>query len=190
MIKKINLRFYILAALVIIAGLSRIVVHLDNFTPIGAMALFGGAYFTNKWKAYLLPLMSLVLSDLIIQGIVFQGKYGFPLYEGWYWVYGTFALIVCFGNWMIKKVTVVNVVLACIASALAHWIITDFGVWYSGCNVAGYAKDLNGFLLCYAMALPYLKNFLMGTILYSGILFGAFELAQYQFPRLLKSEVR
>jgi len=188
MTKKINLRFYVLLAMVIIAGLSRLIVHLPNFTPIGAMALFGGAYFADKLKAYFMPLLSLFLSDMIIQGIVYQGQYGFPLYEGWYWVYGTFALIVLFGTVMIKKITVANVLLACIVAALAHWIITDFGVWYSGCNVAVYTKDFNGFVLCYTMAIPYLMNFLMGTVFYAGILFGAFELAQRQFPHLAKQQ--
>lgn len=183
--KKIEPRFYVLAAMVILAGLSRLIVHVDNFTPIGAMALFGGAYFSNKWKAYLTPLLSLFLSDMIIQGVVYQGKYGFPLYDGWYWVYGTFALIVLFGNWMIKKVSIANVLLASIVAALTHWIITDFWVWYSGCNITMYTMDMNGFILCYVMAIPYMISFLMGTVFYSAILFGGFELAQRRFPILL-----
>ena len=186
MIKKIPVRFYVLAAMVVVAGLSRLVVHLDNFTPIGAMALFGGAYFSSKWKAYLLPLISLFISDLVIQGIVLQGKYGFPLYDGWYWVYGTFALIVLTGNYIIRKVTISNILIASIAAALGHWIITDFWVWYSGCNSTLYTKDLKGFILCYTMAVPYMINFLLGTLFYSALLFGTFELAQKRFPILSK----
>lgn len=184
MAKKISVRFYVLAIMILIAGLSRLVVHLDNFTPIGSMALFGGAYFSSKWKAYLLPLLSLFLSDMIIQGIFLQGKYGFPLYDGWYWVYGTFALIVFFGNQLLKKITVPTIVIASILSALAHWIITDFWVWYSGCNITVYTKDLNGFILCYIMAIPYMANFLFGTLFYSAILFGSFEFAKKRFPIL------
>ncbi len=187
MIKKIPVRFYVLATMVILAGLSRIVVHLDNFTPIGAMALFGGAYFSDKWKAYALPLLSLFLSDIIIQGVLLQGKYGFPLYDGWYWIYGTFALIVLVGNWIIKKVTISNVLIASIVAALAHWIITDFWVWYSGCNITVYTKDLKGFILCYTMAIPYMISFLMGTVFYSALLFGAFEFFQRRFPVLTKT---
>ena len=181
--QKLNLRFSILSVIMILAGMCRLLVHIPNFTPIGAMALFGGAYFSDKWKAYLMPLMSLFLSDMIIQGIFYQGKYGFPLYEGWYWVYGTFALIVFFGQWIIKKVNVGNVLLASITASLAHWIITDFWVWNSGCN-AMYTKDWNGFVLCYTMAIPYLQGFLMATLAYSGLFFGIFEIAQRRFPAL------
>lgn len=186
MTKKIHVRFYMLAVMIIIAGLSRLVIHIDNFTPVGAMALFGGAYFSNRWKAYLMPLFSLFLSDLILQGIIYEGQYGFPLYEGWYWVYGTFALIVLTGNMVIKKVSVVNVLLASLIAALAHWLITDFWVWHSELNLALYPKTMDGLILCYTMAVPYLKNFFLSTVVYSAILFGLFELAQYRFPILSK----
>jgi hypothetical protein len=185
--KKIPVRFYVLAAMIIVAGLSRIVVHIDNFTPLGAIALFGGAHFSNQWKAYLMPLISLFLSDLILQGIVYEGKYGFPLYEGWYWVYGTFALIVLTGNVVIKKVNVINVLLASAIASLAHWIITDFWVWNSELNLALYPKNINGLVLCYTMALPYLKNFFVGTLAYSVLLFGVFEWAQVRFPVVSKT---
>lgn len=186
--KKINLRFSVLLLMVLITGLSRMIIQIDNFTPIGAMALFGGAYFSDRWKAFLLPLVSLFLSDMLIQGVIYKGQFGFPLYESWYYVYGTFALIVLFGTWMLKKVTVKNILLAAIVSSLAHWIITDFGVWMSGCNLSVYTKDLNGFILCYTMALPYLKDFMLGTLFYSAILFGAFEWAQRKYPALAQPQ--
>src|SRR5690349_4806804 len=83
--KKINIRFSVLLLMVLLAGLSRTAIQVYNFTPIAAMALFGGAYFSEKWKAFLWPLVSLFLGDLIIQGIIYKGQYGFPLYQGWYW---------------------------------------------------------------------------------------------------------
>lgn len=180
-IKKINIQFVVLAAMVVIAGFSRLVVHIDNFTPLGAMCIFGGAYFTDKWKAYLTPLITLFLSDLVIQGVVYQGKYGFPLYEGWYWIYGAFALIVFVGNYVVKHVSIVSIVLASCIAALTHWIVTDFGVWLGAANGI-YTKDFNGFILCYTMAIPYMLKFLMGTLFYSAIMFGVYELVKRKLP--------
>ena len=59
-LQKINLRNSLLVLMIIIAGASRLInfTHLNswsNFTPVGAMALFGGAYFSDKWKAFLVP---------------------------------------------------------------------------------------------------------------------------------------
>lgn len=191
--KKINIRFSVLLLMVLLAGFSRVVVHVGNFTPVGAMALFGGAYFSERWKAFLLPLISLFLSDMVIQGIILGGKYGFPLYDSWYWVYGAFTLIVFIGKWIIKKVTIQNVILASLAGSFAHWIITDLGVWLVGCTdiTTGslYTNDLQGLVKCYYMALPYLTDFLLGILFYSAILFGAFEWVQKKYPVLARTQL-
>ena len=60
--KKINPRFAVLLLLMIVAAAMRIpnaaqLTPWANFTPIGAMGLFGGAYFTSKWKAFAFPLL-------------------------------------------------------------------------------------------------------------------------------------
>jgi len=98
--QKINVRFLVLLAFIMLAGLIRLITSFSaspimNFTPIGAMALFGGAYFNSRWKAYLLPLVTLWLSDIILNRFLFFGEWRF-FYEGFFWVYGTFALIVPF----------------------------------------------------------------------------------------------
>lgn len=191
--KKINIRSSVLLLMILLAGFSRIIVPMDNFTPIAAMALFGGTYFSERWKAFLLPLISLFLSDMVIQGIIFKGEYGFPLYNSWYWVYGAFTFIVFVGKWVIKKINIKNLLIASFTASLAHWIITDFGVWLGGCTdiTTGYfyTNDLQGLLKCYYLALPYLKDFLMGTTFYSFIMFGLFELAQRKYPILAKTSV-
>src|ERR1051326_4060072 len=67
---------------------------LANYSPLGAMALFGGAYFNRRWKAFAFPLLMLLASDVVLHQTVFK-RYGNGfLYDGWYWVYGAFALMV------------------------------------------------------------------------------------------------
>ena len=76
-----------------------------NFTPIGAMALFGGCYFSDKWKAYLVPILTLWITDLALNYFYFHQVTFF--YSGFAWVYGAFALMVMVGTF-IKKVNVGN----------------------------------------------------------------------------------
>jgi len=120
--------------------------------------------------------------------VIYQGRHGYILYEGWYWVYGVFALTVFVGSWFIQKVSVKNVLLACVAASLAHWLITDLGVWLAGgldiTTGQPYTRDLSGFLKCYYLALPFLKNFFLSAVFYSAVMFGTFELAQRRMPRL------
>jgi hypothetical protein len=150
----------------------------SNFSPIGAMALFGGAYFTKAWKALLFPVLTLLFSDLAISQFVFHGKYGI-LYSGWYWIYGIFGLIVLLGRWLIRRVTVKNVVIAAISASLCHWLLADLAVWIGGGTDLRtgqpLSRDMGGLIQCYAQGLPFMRNFLAGTLVYGGLMFGIFE---------------
>lgn len=158
-----------------------------NFTPIGAMGLFGSAYFTSKWKAFAFPLLTLLISDLIINLFVFEGKYG-AMYSGWYVIYGVFALIVFYGKWILQNVSVKNVVIASVVAAVSQVLIVDFTVWIGGGTdlrtMTPLTKNWAGLVQCYVQGFPFVKNFLIGTLVYSGILFGGFELAKQRFPVL------
>ncbi|MCW3091063.1 MAG: hypothetical protein JWP81_2132 [Ferruginibacter sp.] len=195
-IVKINPRVTVLAFFMLAVAAMRIpnatqLMPWANFTPIGAMGLFGGAYFSGKWKAFVFPLLTLFASDLVINNVVFGGKYG-VMNGGWYIVYGIFVLIVFLGKWMIQKVNVKHVVLASLVAALSHWLIADFAVWIGGgkniITMAPLTKDWAGLMQCYAQGFPFMKNFLMGNLVYSGILFGSFQLAQQRYP-VLKLQV-
>ncbi|MBC8111553.1 MAG: hypothetical protein H7Y04_10875 [Verrucomicrobia bacterium] len=189
---QINIRFIVLLGFVLLAGIIRLTNSfsespIQNFTPLGAMALFGGSYFTDRWKAYLMPLLTLWLSDIVLNRFLFFGEWVF-FYDGFLWVYGTFALIVLLGTLFIKKVTIQNVLLAAIVASLTHWVVTDFGVWLGGGTnpFTGqvYPKTLEGYWVCLVAALPFLKNFFLGTAFYSTLLFGGYELAKWRFPVL------
>jgi hypothetical protein len=56
----------ILIAAILLAAASRLVPHSPNFTPIGAIALFGGATFANRRAAVLVPLAAMFTSDLVL----------------------------------------------------------------------------------------------------------------------------
>lgn len=181
--EKINPRFAVLALFMLAVAALRIpnAAQLSpwaNFTPIGAMGLFGGAYFTKQWKAILFPLLTLFASDLIIQAFVFNGKYGI-MYSGWYWIYAIFIFISFIGKWLIKKVTVKNVLLAAVTASLTHWLLADFTVWAGGGTdlrtMQPLSRDWAGLQQCYIQGFPFMRNFLAGTLVYSGIMFGAFE---------------
>ncbi|MFY7839103.1 MAG: DUF6580 family putative transport protein [Lacibacter sp.] len=192
MSQKINPRFAILAIIMIAVAALRIPMAaelspISNFTPVGAMGLFGGAYFTKHWKAFGFPLLTLLLSDLIINVYVYNIEYG-VMYGSWYWVYGGFVLIVLLGRLFLKKVSTKNVALTGIAATLLYWLVVDFGVFLFGCTdiTTGQTMDHSfaSLIKCYAQGAPYMKNFLIGTLVYSGIMFGLFEWMKQRTPSL------
>ena len=179
----IKTRTGVIVAMILFASAWRLIfasnhTPLHDFTPIGAMALFGGCYFSDKWKAYLVPLLTLWLTDLVLNYIYMHQFVLF--YDGFAWTYGAFALMVLVGTF-IKKVNIRNVVLAGIVTALLHYVITDFGTWLDG---RMYPLTWQGFTACYIAALPYLQRMLAANLMFGGLMFGAFEWAQKKYTVL------
>src|SRR5882757_1813938 len=103
-------RNIVLILIIVIVAIFRLIAFkykdLSNFNPVGAIALFGGAYFTNKWKGYLTVLIALFTTDIVLN-YLYTSKFEIG-YDGIIGVYLSFALMVFVGS-MIKKVSVFNV---------------------------------------------------------------------------------
>ena len=154
---------------------------LANFSPVGAMAIFGGAYFSRQWKAFAFPLLMLFLSDFVLQQTVFKAYGNGILYDGWYWVYSAFALMTLTGRWLLRKVTIKGFILSVLVCVLIHWTVTDIGVWY-GSKI--FSQNMKGYIDCLVVAIPYEWRFLAGTLAYGIILFGLFEWVQRRYSNL------
>ena len=79
-----NKRLFLLSAMILLAALSRLIPHPWNFTPIGAMALFGAAHFSKKYLAFVIPFAALWISNLLISNLLMASYY-----ESFVWWYGT-----------------------------------------------------------------------------------------------------
>jgi len=165
-----NTRLLIISLIIIGLGLLNIFFStIPNLSPIAAMALFGGVYLKNRKIALLVPILALFISDLFL---------GF--HSSMWAVYGSFILVVILGT-LIKKVNFINIFSAAIASSLLFFIITNFAVWTQG---SFYPMSFSGLVECYTMGIPFLKNTIIGDLLFSGVIFGGFTIAQTQFSVL------
>jgi|KBSSwiS6_1023812.scaffolds.fasta_scaffold17642_2 hypothetical protein len=171
----------VIAAIRVIINFNYDISPLANFSPIGAMAIFGGAYFNRKWKAFSFPLLALFISDFILHQTVFEAYSNGFLYSGWYWVYGAFALMTVTGRWVLTKITINRFLISVLVCVLIHWIVTDLGVWLGSKT---YAQNFYGFIACLTNAIPYEWRFLAGTLVYGVILFGLFEWMKRKYPVL------
>jgi hypothetical protein len=176
-LQKFNPGTLVIGGMLLLVAMVRIFMALPgtispfaNFSPVGAMALFGGACFSDRVKAFAWPLMTLWLSDVVLNRIVFYGQWRL-FYEGFYWTYGTFAVIVLMGRYLIRDVTIPRFILISILAVCIHWIMTDFGVWLLG---SVYPKTAAGFMACLVTAIPYERNLLIGNLVYGTALFGAY----------------
>ena len=186
-IDKFNPRTVTLVVFIAVIAAIRTYLSMDpnmfgvsNFSAVGAMALFGGAYFNKGWKRFHFPIATLFISDIILQVTVFNKPGGGLLYGGWYYVYGAFLLMVMVGRHL-RKIRPENILLASIVVVLIHWLITDFGVWIGNPH---YPQTVSGYIECLLVAIPFEYRFLAGTIIYSAVMFGLFEWLKGRYPVL------
>ncbi|MFH1119985.1 MAG: DUF6580 family putative transport protein [Bacteroidota bacterium] len=177
--EKINLHFLVVTGIVLGLAFSRMLPHPFNFSPIAALALFGGARYSNRFAAYLIPLAAVWISDLFLN-YAFYGRF-VPFYNGALITYLAFALIVLLGSVMLRRLTPGNLLFSSLSASLLFFIVSNFGVWaFSGM----YPLNMSGFSACYAAAIPFLRNTITGDLIYSFAVFYAFAFAQQQFPSL------
>jgi hypothetical protein len=171
----ITTRFLLLAGMVIAAAFVRLIPHPPNFAPITAIALFGGAYFTKRWAAFLIPLTAMFVTDFFL---------GF--HETMWAVYLSFVLIVVLGMLMMKEKKVGNIFFASVMSSVLFFVITNFGAWISS---SFYEKNVTGLIACYTVAIPFFHYTLLGDLFFVTIMFGLYEIVRSRVPGLLQSKV-
>ena len=161
-----NVAIGVALALVLLAMLGRFVSvdGLGNFTPVGAVALFAGCFLKNRKLALLVPITALILSDIVL------GWHSLVLV-----VYACFALTLWFGMLFAKKLSASRVLGFALLSALNFFVVTNFAVWATS---SMYPHTLAGLGQCFWLAVPFFRNDLAGTLIYSALLFGGYALYQ------------
>lgn len=150
--------------LVIVTAASRVIPHPWNFTPMIAVALFGGARIQRGWLAGVAVLGCLALGDLAI---------GFFPYSGMEWVYGSMLLVVVIGRLLRTRTGLLATLLGALGAGFAFFVITNFAVWLGSL----YPHTLAGLGECYVAAIPFYRNQIVGDLVFSGALFGLYALA-------------
>ena len=188
MTKKIfTPRFIFLASVILLVAFSRMLPHPLNFSPLGAIGLFGAAYFTKKWQAFLIPIAATWLSDLFINNVLYAQYY--PtftwFYEGFYWQYGSYLLITLAGLLIFKKVNTPRIIIGALSSTVIFFLVSNMGCWVGN---PMYPQNMGGLMSCYAAGIPFVKATFLGDLFYSGVLFGTFYFAQSRIQSLIKVE--
>lgn len=165
-----NIRILALVGAILCAALFRLVPHPPNFSPIAAMALFGGAYLPRRALAFVAPLGALLLSDLVL---------GF--YPGISFVYVSVALTVLIGWAISRNRTALPIAAAALAGSVLFFVVSNFGTWLL---TDMYPKTLSGLAACYVAAIPFFQNTIAGDLFFSVVLFGGFALGERTIPAL------
>tara|TARA_B100000795_G_scaffold128003_1_gene95400 strand:+ start:399 stop:884 length:486 start_codon:yes stop_codon:yes gene_type:complete len=141
---------------------SRFIPHPPNFTSLLALSFYVPVIFGLRYLPVLL--ISFIITDLVI------GFHGVTLFT-----WGSIILIGLGSNFFTKNI--LNRIMGSLLGACLFFIITNFGVWTLG----SYTYTLEGFLLCYTLAIPFFVYSLISTFIFSGIIEGIYKSYSLKF---------
>ena len=172
--------------MILLAALSRLLPHPYNFSPLVAMALFGGAQFHKKWWAIIAPLAAYFISDIILQASGKMGIYSFSqpfVIISQAFVYGAMILVALLGT-TLHSPKAIKILGYSLTGSAIFWVISNLGVWVGNSFAAGTTTYEPGLTLgiTYLRALPFYNqmsnemfvNAFGGDLFYSAVLFGVF----------------
>ena len=165
-------------SLILLLAFSRLLPHPPNFTPIVAVAIMSGYFFKNIKFSFVVLLIAMLLVD------VFLGFYKHMLF-----VYLSLFLIAFVFFKISDKINFKNLFVFGFLGSLIFYLVSNFGVWASGVlspvTNLPYEKDLNGLISCYFLAIPFFKNTLFSTVIFS---YAAF-LANYSYKKMGQNKI-
>ena len=127
---------------------TRLIPHPPNFTSTLALAFYLPVLFGVKF--IIVAMVAFILSDLII-----------GMHQLIFFTWASLLLIGYLSKFFKKAYfRSIGITMSCIL----FFIISNFGVWIFSDL---YTMNMQGFIACYTMAIPFLQNSLIGTIIFS-----------------------
>ena len=150
----------------LVLGCSRFVPHPPNFTSLLALGFYIPAFFGKRYIPALV--LGFAVTDLFI---------GFHSLTIFTW--GSLFFIGFLPQYFMKGIT--SRISGSLLGACIFFVITNFGVW----SLGTYEYSINGFILCYTLAIPFFFYSLISTFLFSTIIETI-----YKFRKIIYSYVR
>jgi hypothetical protein len=152
------------AAAAVLSVVWRVIPHVPNTTPVGALGLFSGARL-RWWQAAFLPLVVMAISDAVLYQL-----FAYPPFSPW--VYGSLLVNVLIGAWLSRWGALWCVGLGGVLASVQFFLVTNFGEWVRPESM--YPPTLAGLIDCYALGLPFFGLTLAGDLCFAALLFGAY----------------
>ena len=141
---------------------SRFIPHPPNFTSLIALSFYIPALLGLRYLPILI--LSFIITDIFI------GFHGVTLFT-----WGSVVFIGLFSKYFVKNI--LSRVSGALIGACVFFLITNFGIW----SLGSYGYTIEGFILCYTLAIPFFAYSLISTFIFSGIIEGIYKLKFVKF---------
>ncbi len=181
-LSKQTILFYIIliALTVIVKVICAPQISLSGFTTVIAVALFAGITTKDTTKAFLLPLITLFLSDVLLQLLYEMNLFPYAgFYSGQINNYILFALITLIGIGF-RNYKTPGIFAAALIGPTVFFLLSNFIVWKTQGIVMGYSNDINGLMQSYSFGLPFYRNSLISTVMFLPAFIAFYHWMQYR----------
>ena len=183
--KQIIILFLILVA---VSTLVKVIcapqIDLSGFTAVIAVSLFAGLSIKDKKLAFLFPLLTLFISDVLIQLLHTANLFPYAgFYSGQLYNYAIFFLLTLIGIGL-RNYKAAGIFTAAFVGPTVFFLLSNFIVWKTQASIMGYSQDVSGLWQSYTFGLPFYRNSLISTFiflpafvgLYNRLMYGRFNL--------------
>ncbi len=169
-----NKKSALLVGFILTAALTRLIDHPPNFTPIAAIALFGGACFSNRKVAFVVPVLAMFLSDVVL---AYTRYHVFNMLAIQPVVYGCILATTAIGLSISDRRSVLQVGEATLAGSVLFYLVTNFAAWAASAG-HDYPRTISGLAACYTAGIPFFRYTLLGDAVYATVLFGGLAMLE------------
>jgi hypothetical protein len=153
--------------------------YLWNFSPLLALFVFSGAVYRHWVWAAAAPLAAYFLGDLAVWLASSDVSNAFQPVTAW--TYLALCGVLACGWWLRRGArTWPRIALASFGGALTFFLVSNFGSWLMDpwlASPTGYDRSWWGLWQSYVAALPFWRNDLSATLLFSALFFSPAGLA-------------
>ncbi len=153
-------------SLTVAGACARLLPHLPNFAPVGAVSVFAGARLP-AWQAYSIPLAIMAVTDPLLN--LMRGYPAFTWYQAL--TYTSFLISVWIGRHLRNTESVWRIGGAVALSSIQFFLITNVGSW-----LYDYPHTVSGLTACYVAAIPFFERTLFSDFFFTGVLFGLYAI--------------
>lgn len=152
---------------------------LSGTTGIMAVALFAG--MNNNYKkanSFILPLLTLLITNTILQVLYAFNIFPFSGFYKWQFVEYSLVILLTSLGLLFRKTKTAGVFISAVAGPTVFFFISNFIVWAASSGLTGttgYTHDFAGLVDCYTRALPFYRNSLISTVVLLPVLIMAYH---------------
>jgi len=168
---KINKRtLFFFFVLIAVTTLVKVIcapnINLSGFSAGIAVALFAGFTEKDVRKVILLPLLTLFISDMLIQVLYITNIFPFAGFYENQWI--NYVLIIClsFIGMLLRRGGLVGILSSGIIAPALFFLISNYIVWATQAQLLGYTNDFGGLMDCYRAGLPFYRNSVISTLVF------------------------